>query len=174
MAAEFPQGVCDMGTGRRVVVVGLDSITPVMVDRFLAEGRMPHLARLRERGWWTETVPTMPPTTTAGWTTVATGAWPSTHGIEGFSAHRPGEPLDRKVHTLTSDHVRAEQLWKVAEREGLDTILLKYPVSWPPTGGPRVIQVDGAGGWGGLKCVWDLVHSGSWDTHPGASPASDE
>src|SRR5262249_20485018 len=51
------------------------------------------------------------------------------------------------------------------------SVLLKYPVSWPPTGGPRVTQVDGAGGWGGLKCVHDLVHSGCWDTHPEGAAA---
>jgi predicted AlkP superfamily phosphohydrolase/phosphomutase len=154
---------------RKVAVIGLDSITPVMVERFLAEGRMPNLARLRAKGFWTEVTPTMPPTTAAGWTTVATGAWPSTHGIEGFAVHTPGDPLDAKTHSLTTDHVRAEQLWRTAQAEGLETILLKYPVSWPPVGGSRVIQVDGAGGWGGLKCVFDVVHSGCWDTDPEAA-----
>jgi predicted AlkP superfamily phosphohydrolase/phosphomutase len=160
--------------GRKVVVVGLDSIAPPMVDRFLAEGRMPNLARLRAEGFWTEVKPTMPPTTSAGWTTVATGAWPSTHGIEGFAVHRPGDPLDRKTHSLTTEHVRSEQIWKVAEQAGLETVLLKYPVSWPPTGGTRVTQVDGAGGWGGLKCVFDLVHSGCWDTQPEPPRGADE
>lgn len=156
-------------TDRKVAVVGLDSITPVMVDRYLAEGRMPNLARMRERGWWCEVKPTWPATTSTGWTTVATGAWPSTHGIEGFATHRRGEPLNHKVHCLSTEHVRAEQIWQTLERHELDSILLKYPMSWPPTGGARVTQVDGAGGWGGLKCVWDLVPSGCWDTHPRGS-----
>jgi predicted AlkP superfamily phosphohydrolase/phosphomutase len=163
-----------LNPGRKVLVIGLDSITPVMVDRMLAEGVMPNLARLAERGWSAEVVSTMPPTTPAAWTTVVTGAWPSTHGIEGFAVHRGGDPLDRKVHSLTSDAVRAEQLWQLAERHGLDSVLLKWPVSWPPTGGPRVTQVDGAGGWGGLKCVHDLVHTGCWDTHPTGPVAATE
>jgi len=152
---------------RKVAVVGLDSITPVMIDRFVDQGRMPNLRRLRDKGFWAEVTPTMPPTTPAGWTTVATGAWPSTHGIEGFAVHRRGDPLDRKTHACSSDLVRAEFIWQAAERAGRRTILLKYPVSWPPTGGPGVLQVDGAGGWGGLKCVWDLAHSGCWTTPTG-------
>src|SRR6185312_5541053 len=58
----------------------------------------------------------------------------------------------------------AEFLWQAAERAGKRSVLLKYPMSWPPRGGDRVVQVDGAGGWGGLKCVWDLDHSACWDT----------
>ncbi|HEY1354089.1 MAG TPA: alkaline phosphatase family protein [Ktedonobacteraceae bacterium] len=148
----------------KVVVIGLDSITPAMVEHFLAQGRMPHLQRLREQGWSAEVTPTMPPTTPAGWTTIASGAWPSTHGIEGFTVHIGGEPLDKKRYACSSAQVRAERIWQTAERAGKRTILLKYPVSWPPDAGAHVLQVDGAGGWGGLKCVWDLAHSACWDT----------
>jgi len=163
-----------MTTRRRVVVIGLDSITPVMVERFLASGHMPHLAALRARGFSAEMVPTMPPTTPAGWTTVATGAWPSTHGVEGFAVHREGDPLDRKIHSLTSDASRAEFLWQAAARAGRISVLLKFPLSWPTTGGDRLLQVDGAAGWGGMKCVWDLAASGCWDTHPRHNGAAAE
>jgi predicted AlkP superfamily phosphohydrolase/phosphomutase len=120
-------------------------------------------------------VPTMPPTTPAGWTTVATGAWPSTHGVEGFAGHRPGDPLDRKVHTLTADASRAEFLWQAAARAGRRSIVVKYPLSWPTTGGDRLVQVDGAAGWGGMKCIWDLAPSGCWDTLTGidSTPAGE-
>lgn len=153
----------------KVVVVGLDSITPVMIDRFVEEGRMPNLKRLRERGWSSEITPTMPPTTPAGWTTIATGAWPSTHGIEGFAVHAEGEPLDQKNHACTAARIKAETIWQAAERAGKRTVLLKYPMSWPPLGGDKVVQVDGAGGWGGLKCVFDLAHSACWDTEERAA-----
>jgi predicted AlkP superfamily phosphohydrolase/phosphomutase len=160
---------------RKVAVVGLDSITPVMIERFLEEGRMPSLKRLRDQGWSSEITPTMPPTTPAAWTAIATGAWPSTHGVEGFAAHTPGEPLDKKHPSCSSDWIRSELIWQAAERAGKRTILLKYPMSWPPKGGARVLQGDGAGGWGGLKGVWDLAHSGCWDARaPIGVEAADE
>jgi predicted AlkP superfamily phosphohydrolase/phosphomutase len=148
---------------RKVVLIGLDSLAPTIVSRMLAQGSMPTLARLASEGWWSEMVPTMPPTTPAGWSTVATGAWPSTHGVEGFAVHRPGDQLDHKTHALTSDVVRAEPIWTVADRHGLETVLLKFPMTWP-SARERAVQVDGAAGWGGLKCVHDLVHSGCWDS----------
>lgn len=161
-------------TDRKIALIGLDSITPIMIERFIAEGRMPNLKRLRDQGWWSELTSTMPPTTPAAWTTIATGSWPSTHGVEGFAVHRPGDPLDKKQHSCSSDAVRSEFVWQAAERAGKRSILLKYPMSWPPRGGDLVVQVDGAGGWGGLKCVWDLLHSACWDTDAAQANLAEE
>jgi len=155
-----------------LAVLQFDSPSLAVLDRMLDAGRLPALAGLRERGWWSEVVPTMPPTTPTGWATVATGAWPGTHGIEGFQAHRPGQPLDRPVYVCASDCVRGELLWEAAARAGRRSVLLKFPMSWPPRGGELVTQVDGAGGWAGIKCVWDLAHSACWDTEAPARPAA--
>ncbi|WP_322923420.1 alkaline phosphatase family protein [Paenibacillus campi] len=147
----------------KVVVIGLDSINP-LTQTFIAEGNMPNLQKLMNNGFHSEMIATMPPTTPVAWTTIATGAHPSSHGVEGFSMHQPGGYLDQKVHTTNSTGIKAETIWQAAERNNKKSILLKYPMSWPPLGGEQVIQVDGAGGWGGLKCVWDLAHSACWDS----------
>lgn len=154
-------------------MVGLDSITPLMVDRFMAEGRMPNLRRLTTRGWRSDTISTMPPTTPTAWTTIATGAWPQTHGIEGFVVRDSTGPPDCELNACSSERIRAELLWEAAERAGLGSILLKFPMSWPPRGGDGVIQVDGAAGWGGLKCVWDLAQSACWSTQEQGWDATD-
>ncbi|HEX2051138.1 MAG TPA: alkaline phosphatase family protein [Actinomycetota bacterium] len=153
-----------MTTRRRVVLIGLDSITPTMIDPLIAEGHMPNLADMRSTGWHSKVTPTFPATTPAGWTTIATGAWPSTHGIEGFVIRRGGMELDAEIDACNTRPMLAEPIWRTAEAAGRRTILLKFPMTWPPTGGPDVVQVDGAAGWGGLKCVWDLASSGCWDT----------
>jgi len=54
---------------------------------------MPHLKQLMQESAFTDAVPTLPPWTPPGWATGVTGAWPSTHGIEGFGIHFEGEPL---------------------------------------------------------------------------------
>lgn len=150
---------------RKVAVIGIDGITPVMVHRFLAEGRMPRLARRCGAGWCSEGIPTMPPTTPTGWTTIATGARPSTHGIEGFAVHTEGDPLEEKPHACTTTRVKAVFVWQAAERAEERAILLTYPMSWPPSGGDPVVQVDGPGGRGGLTCVW---RCGARTQSPGA------
>src|SRR6184192_1781064 len=35
---------------KRVVIVGFDGMDPELADRFMAEGRLPHFAQLREKG----------------------------------------------------------------------------------------------------------------------------
>ncbi|GAF92189.1 unnamed protein product, partial [marine sediment metagenome] len=76
---------------KKAVLIGLDALVPELVHKFMAEGRMPHLQRLQERGFTTEVIPTIPAWTPNGWACVATGANSSTHGIEGFLLHFPGE-----------------------------------------------------------------------------------
>lgn len=148
---------------RRVILLGLDSLSPVLTAKFLAEGALPALARLKREGMTAELVSTMPPSTPTAWTAVMTGAWGSTSGIEGFSLHRAGAPLDARVSGCSTTHCRVEYLSTVLERAGKLPVILKFPLTWPPlvTDG---IQVDGAAGWGGMKCTWDLAFSSCFRT----------
>lgn len=147
----------------KMVVIGLDSINP-LTKHFINEGKMPNLSKLMLNGFHSEMISTMPPTTPVAWTTIATGAYPSSHGIEGFSRHHIGSTFDQKIHTTNSETIKAETIWQAAEKQNKKSILLKYPMSWPPLANENVIQIDGAGGWGGLKCVWDLAHTACWDS----------
>jgi len=38
--------------GNRVIAIGLDAADPVLVERWMAEGRLPNLARMRSEGAW--------------------------------------------------------------------------------------------------------------------------
>ena len=57
---------------RRVVILGLDGLDPLLVDEFLEEGRLPNLARLRDTGTYTRLGTTWPPLSPAR-------AWASSH-----------------------------------------------------------------------------------------------
>lgn len=144
---------------RRTVLLGLDSVIPHFARRFIAEGYMPNLERLVRRGFWTDTMPTMPPWTPPGWASVATGAWPSTHGIEGFGVYVPGEPLSHQHEGFDSRLWRAESIWEAAARASKRSILVKYPGMWPHKPLPLSIQVGGLAGYGGRKSGLDITHS---------------
>ncbi len=111
---------------------------------------MPHLKRLMETGAFTDTVPTLPPWTPPGWATVATGAWPSTHGIEGFGIHFEGEPLTQETDGFISTLRKAQTFWESAETQGKRAILFKYPGIWPHRS-RTAIQVGGLAGYAGRK-----------------------
>ncbi len=77
----------------------------------------------------------MPTLTTTNWATIATGAWPGTHGITDFNPHRPGDSIGASLQGFDARDVRAEFVWEAAVRAGLDSIVVNWPGSWPPREG---------------------------------------
>ena len=86
----------------------------------------------------------VPPITPPMWTTLATGAYPMTHGITCFFAHCD-KGLDYVEYALNSDRCKAEQLWNVFVEAGKKTLVWHWPgSSWPPTSdSPLLHVVDG-------------------------------
>ena len=148
---------------KKVIVVGFDSMIPVLAEQFIREGRMPNLKRVMEEGTWSEAIPTYPAVTPSGWATIGTGTWPSTHGIEGFTLHFPGESLDVAHDGFYSGYCKSDYFWEVAARQGHKAILLKYPGTWPHRI-DNAIQVGGNGGYGGRKNSLDITHSRCFST----------
>lgn len=150
---------------RKVIFIGLDASIAKFVWQFMDEGKMPHLKRLADRGVRTPIIPTTPPWTPPGWATIATGAWPSTHGIEGFSVHFAGDPITEQVDGFDGRLQKAEYVWEAAARAGKRTILLKYPGTWPSRMNPATgIQVGGAGGYAGQRSILDISHAQCFTT----------
>ncbi|HIC90398.1 MAG TPA: hypothetical protein EYP04_13485, partial [Anaerolineae bacterium] len=120
----------------KIVVVGLDAPIVKSVKKFVAEGVLPNLKQLIESGVWTENCLVPHPTITPpNWTTIATGAYPGTHGITCFhlpkKGERPGVPT-LCYQAFRSDDVKAQFIWEAAEKVGKRAIVLNYPTSWPP------------------------------------------
>lgn len=78
----------------------------------------------------------MPTLTTTNWATIATGAWPGTHGITDFNPHRPGDTINGSLQGFDARDVRAEFVWEAAVRAGLDSIVVNWPGGWPPREAP--------------------------------------
>ena len=72
------------GSGARTLIVGLDGATWDLADRFIAEGRMPNLARLVKEGVRAPLNSTSPPMTLPSWSSMLTGCNPGRHGIFDF------------------------------------------------------------------------------------------
>src|SRR5262245_34089901 len=69
------------GKTPRVVVLGLDGLDPQRVRRLLAEGRLPNLQRLADRGTFRELQTTLPPISPVAWSSFQTGVNPGKHNI---------------------------------------------------------------------------------------------
>lgn len=159
----------------KVMILGVDGFEPKTAKRLMDAGRMPALHEFVKRGSAREdlvllgAVPTVTPPL---WTTLATGAYPATHGITCFFA-QDHERLDTMLYNLDSRKSKAEPLWNVfAEEAGMKTLVWHWPgSSWPPTSqNENLAVVDGVqpayinGGAKGLDIVKIIAGSNKVET----------
>lgn len=131
----------------KILVLGIDGFEPKLAKKYLDNGKMPNLKKFREMGSCREdlmllgAVPTVTPPL---WTTLATGAYPGTHGITCFFGQDP-ENLDNIIYNLDSRRCQAEPLWNVFAEAGKKTLVWHWPgSSWPPTSeSENLMVVDG-------------------------------
>jgi predicted AlkP superfamily phosphohydrolase/phosphomutase len=79
----------------KVIVLGFDGADANLVQKWMEEGRLPNLARLRSEGCYSPLLAPNPPQTPVSWATFATGLDPGKHEIFDF--------LKRDVNTYIPD-----------------------------------------------------------------------
>ena len=128
----------------KVLVLGIDGMDPRLSLHHMAQGHMPNLKKLLERGSAREDLVLlggMPTITPPMWTTLATGAYPMTHGITDFWRQDP-DHLDVLNYNLDSRLCQAEQLWNITAEAGKKTLVMHWPgSSWPPTSNSENLYV---------------------------------
>ncbi|MEK6643759.1 MAG: alkaline phosphatase family protein, partial [Planctomycetota bacterium] len=95
---------------RRLVILGLDGMEPSLVDRYMAEGKMPNLKRLKEKGCYKLLGTTTPPLSPVAWSSFLTGCNPGKHNIFDFLTRdrRNYMPMMSSVHI--SSHRRTVKI----------------------------------------------------------------
>jgi len=129
---------------KKLILIGMDGAAAEELQRYVDAGVMPNAKALMERGVTGNLMPVYPSLTPPNWTSIATGAWPGTHGITDFWLHLPDMPLNHIEYAFDTGYSRAEYIWDAAERAGKRSILVKYESSWPPTH-KNGYQVEGLG-----------------------------
>lgn len=124
---------------RKVLLLGLDSWSGAIFERLVAEGALPNIERLMARGSYGRLAPFWNTTTGNNWTSISTGASPAIHQCD-FKMYLPGHRLDQPQFGFPSQFCKAEQIWQVASREGLTSVIIDYPQSFP-VNAERVIHI---------------------------------
>ncbi|MBR1672959.1 MAG: alkaline phosphatase family protein, partial [Fretibacterium sp.] len=161
-----------MKAQHRVLVLGIDGMDQRTTKRLLEEGRLPNIRKYLERGAAREdldmlgAVPTITPPC---WTTLATGAYPGTHGITCYWRQSP-ESLDAVVYNMDSRFCHAEQIWNVTAEAGIRTLVWHWPgSSWPPSSDSPFLHVvdgtqPGSVNMGVAQMDWEKIVIASKDT----------
>jgi predicted AlkP superfamily phosphohydrolase/phosphomutase len=74
---------------QRVIVLGFDGVDAGYTERWMNEGKLPNLARLRQSGTFRPLRPTIPAQTPVSWSTFSTGIDPGRTGIFDFLRRDP-------------------------------------------------------------------------------------
>lgn len=138
---------------KKVVILGLDGLDPLICERLMERGELPNFRKLRDEGTYRRLGTSNPAMSPVAWSTFSTGADASYHGIFDFLTR------DRHTYlpTLSSSAVygeskflkigpwriptkkggvrflrKAVSFWKVLGDYGVFSTVLRVPITFPP------------------------------------------
>jgi len=118
---------------RRTVLLGLDGATFAVLGPLMQDGVMPFLRDFVASGVSGDLQSVVPALTPPAWTSLTTGRSPGHHGIFDFFCKEA--PDSHQIRVATARDIHSETIWSLADRNGLRTIALNFPLMFPP---PRV------------------------------------
>ncbi|MCA1694676.1 MAG: alkaline phosphatase family protein, partial [Actinobacteria bacterium] len=112
----------------RVLVIGLDAFTPRLVEKWIAEDRLPNVERFLRDGAWgpMNSVPNR--NSAPAWSTMVTGLNPGKHGIFFFTEDSP-DRYDYKF--VNGSFRRGKAFWRVLSEEGQRVCIMNVPLTFP-------------------------------------------
>jgi predicted AlkP superfamily phosphohydrolase/phosphomutase len=143
-------------SGKKLVILGVDGMDPNLLERFIAEGKMPNFKKLAEEGSFQRLGTSNPPQSPVAWSCFITGMDPGGHGVFDF-IHRdpvgehgptaigstqttpamnfwplPGDyqmpsPFDEEPLPIR----QGRAFWEMLEDEGIRAAVYRMPAAYP-------------------------------------------
>ena len=145
---------------KRAVILGFDGMDPELTERFISQGKLPNLAKLREQGTFRKLHTTFPAISPVAWSTFMTGVNPGKHNIYDFLAR----DLNNYLPFLSSAEIRGPKrslkigkykiplgkprikgmrhgtpFWHWLGKAGIFCSVIRVPVTFPPEKFPGVL-----------------------------------
>ncbi len=138
---------------RKLIILGIDGLDPDLLDKFMAEGKMPNFAKLAAQGSYRRLTTSIPPQSPVAWSNLITGMNAGGHGIFDF-IHR--DPKTFQLYLSTSriegpkhswnvgswvvplGNGSAEQLrqgkafWEILDQHDVPNYIYRMPANFPP------------------------------------------
>ena len=138
---------------KRMVILGLDGLDPLLVDQWIKEGHLPNMKKIAEDGSYTRLKTTYPSISPVAWSSFMTGVDPARHNIFDFlnrdvRTYKPklsssevsaaartmrvgdwiiplGKPLVRNMR-------KSRAFWSILGDHGIPCNILRVPLTFPP------------------------------------------
>jgi predicted AlkP superfamily phosphohydrolase/phosphomutase len=148
-------GKGDTSVAKKVIVLGIDGMDPVILGKMMEEGVMPNFVKLAGQGSFVPLATSIPPQSPVAWSDFITGMDPGGHGIFDFIHRKPDkyEPYLSTSRTEEADEEDAIKIgdwilplsggetillrkgkafWQILEEHGIPTTIIKIPANFPP------------------------------------------
>jgi predicted AlkP superfamily phosphohydrolase/phosphomutase len=89
--------------GKKVIVIGIDGMDPVLSETMMKQGLLPNLSKLSANGGFSKLGTSIPPQSPVAWANFINGAGPGSHGIFDFihrHAHEQCAPYFSAAETI--------------------------------------------------------------------------
>jgi predicted AlkP superfamily phosphohydrolase/phosphomutase len=148
----------------RLLVLGFDAANPDLIRRWAADGTLPNLRALMDRGLMGETR-TVPAFIHSTWPSFYTGAGPDRHGFHYVAQLKPA------TYEYQWTPVRCEPFWTVLSRARRRVAVFDVPLCQPDPAinGVHVVDWGAVENWSTFQTVPASVRSrilSEWGSHP--------
>lgn len=138
-------------TNQRVIAIGFEAMEPELVEKWMAEGHLPHFKKLRDQGTFRKMRSPAEVSSGATWSSINCGVTPGKHGM-GF-CHRQFKNGSYDVRKKRADEVGRLPFWVDLAKQGKRVCIMDVPETriYENVEGVQIV------GWGLEYQAWDKV-----------------
>jgi predicted AlkP superfamily phosphohydrolase/phosphomutase len=100
--------------GKKVIIIGIDGMDPVLCQAMMNAGQLPNLAKLRATGGFSPLGTSIPPQSPVAWANFINGSGPGSHGIFDF-VHRHPEEVTKPFYSA-AETLPGEGAWEIGDQ----------------------------------------------------------
>lgn len=121
----------------RVIILGMDGLSPKIVEPMIKEGRLPHFAKLMAEGSYQRMTTTNPSQSPVAWTAFSTGQNGGKNGLFDFIERDPSNyglslSTSKIERGVAKPVVKSKRFWEYASEAGVPSVVLSCPITFPP------------------------------------------
>jgi predicted AlkP superfamily phosphohydrolase/phosphomutase len=138
---------------KKVMILGFDGMDTRILEKLLAQGKLPNFQHLKELGDYRPLATSVPPQSPVAWSNFITGMNSGGHGIFDF-IHRDPQTMMPYLSTSKTESAKrtisigdwilplsrgkvellrkGKSFWEILEEHGIDTTIFMIPANFPP------------------------------------------